>query len=57
MALDRKIAYIDLSTGKVTIKPIPLEMRKKYIGSRGVDAYFHDKDPELSWFQEINLSG
>ena len=32
MALDRKIAYIDLSTGKVTIKPIHLEMRKKYIG-------------------------
>ncbi|MDZ7761407.1 MAG: aldehyde ferredoxin oxidoreductase family protein [Desulfovermiculus sp.] len=39
MALDRKIAYIDLSSGKVTIKPIPLEMRKKYIGGRGMDAY------------------
>ena len=39
MALDRKIAYIDLSTGEIEIKPIPLEMRKKYLGGRGLDAY------------------
>lgn len=39
MALNRKIAYIDLSTGKVAVKPIPLEVRKKYLGGRGLDAY------------------
>ncbi len=39
MALDRKIAYIDLATGKIEIKPIPLEARKKFIGGRGLDAY------------------
>ena len=39
MALDRKIAYIDLTTGNIAIKPIPLEVRKKYIGGRGLDAY------------------
>jgi aldehyde:ferredoxin oxidoreductase len=39
MALDRKIAYVDLSTGKIHIKPIPLQMRKKFIGGRGMDAY------------------
>ena len=39
MALDRKIAYIDLSTGKIEIKPIPLDVRKKFIGGRGLDAY------------------
>jgi aldehyde:ferredoxin oxidoreductase len=39
MALDRKIAYIDLSTGKIEVKPISLEMRKKYLGGRGLDAY------------------
>jgi aldehyde:ferredoxin oxidoreductase len=39
MALDRKIAYINLTTGDVEIKPIPLEMRKKFIGGRGMDAY------------------
>jgi aldehyde:ferredoxin oxidoreductase len=39
MALDRKIAYIDLTTGYTEIKPIPLEVRKKFMGGRGLDAY------------------
>jgi len=39
MALNRKIAYIDLSTGKIEIKPIPLDMRRKFLGGRGLDAY------------------
>lgn len=39
MALDRKIAYINLSTGDIDIKPIPLDVRKKFIGGRGLDAY------------------
>jgi aldehyde:ferredoxin oxidoreductase len=39
MALNRKIAFIDLSTGKIEIKPIPIEVRKKFLGGRGLDAY------------------
>ncbi len=39
MALNRKIAYIDLSTGDIETKPIPLDARKKYLGGRGLDAY------------------
>ena len=39
MALDRKIAYIDLTTGDIKVKPIPLEVRRKFIGGRGLDAY------------------
>ena len=39
MALNRKIAYIDLSTGDIQTKPIPLEIRKKFLGGRGLDAY------------------
>jgi aldehyde:ferredoxin oxidoreductase len=39
MALNRKIAYIDLSTGKIEVKPIPIETRKKFLGGRGLDAY------------------
>jgi aldehyde:ferredoxin oxidoreductase len=39
MALNRKIAYIDLSSGKVDTKPIPLDMRKNFLGGRGLDAY------------------
>ena len=39
MALNRKIAYINLTTGEVEVKPIPLEVRKKFLGGRGLDAY------------------
>lgn len=39
MALNRKIAYIDLSTGKIETQPIPVEIRKKFLGGRGLDAY------------------
>jgi aldehyde:ferredoxin oxidoreductase len=39
MALNRKIAYIDLSKEKIKVEPIPLEWRKKFLGGRGLDAY------------------
>ncbi|MBU8910924.1 MAG: aldehyde ferredoxin oxidoreductase family protein [Desulfobacterales bacterium] len=39
MALDRKIAYINLTTGEVEVKPIPLDVRRKFLGGRGLDAY------------------
>jgi aldehyde:ferredoxin oxidoreductase len=39
MALDRKIAYINLATGEVEVKPIPLDVRRKFLGGRGLDAY------------------
>ncbi|MFC1952504.1 aldehyde ferredoxin oxidoreductase family protein [Chloroflexota bacterium] len=39
MALNRKIAYIDLTNGTIETKPISIEMRKKFLGGRGLDAY------------------
>jgi len=39
MALKRKIAYINLSTGESKTAPIPVEMRKLYLGGRGLDMY------------------
>ena len=39
MALDRKIAYINLTTGEIEVKPIPLDVRRKFLGGRGLDAY------------------
>lgn len=39
MALSRRIAYIDLSTGKIETRPIPIEVRRKFLGGRGLDAY------------------
>ena len=39
MALNRKLAIIDLTTGKIEVKSIPIEVRKKFLGGRGLDAY------------------
>jgi len=36
---NRKIAYVDLSNGKVSQKPIPKEIRTLYLGGRGIDMY------------------
>ena len=35
MALNRKIATIDLSTGEIETAPIPIEMRKMYLDKDG----------------------
>jgi len=39
MSLNRKLGIVDLSTGEIEIKPIPIELRKKFIGGRGLDMY------------------
>ena len=39
MALDRKIAYIDLTSGKIKIQPIPPKIRQLFLGGRGLDMY------------------
>jgi aldehyde:ferredoxin oxidoreductase len=39
MPLNRKIAYIDLTTGDISITPIPLDIRRRFLGGRGLDAY------------------
>ncbi|UCF91163.1 MAG: aldehyde ferredoxin oxidoreductase family protein [Desulfobacterales bacterium] len=39
MALNRKIAYIDLDKDEIKVEPIPREWRRKFLGGRGLDAY------------------
>ena len=39
MALNRKIAYINLTTGEIETKPIPISIRRKFLGGRGLDMY------------------
>ncbi len=39
MVWNRKIAYIDLTTGKTVQKSIPKKIRMKYLGGRGVNMY------------------
>ncbi|MCK4692379.1 MAG: hypothetical protein KAT23_02030, partial [Anaerolineales bacterium] len=39
MALNREIAYIDLSTAEIKTAPIPIGVRQLYLGGRGLDMY------------------
>ncbi len=39
MAMKRKIAFIDLSTGKIETQAISEKIRRKFIGGRGLDSY------------------
>jgi aldehyde:ferredoxin oxidoreductase len=39
MPLNRKIGYIDLTSGQIETQAISLDMRRKFIGGRGLDAY------------------
>ncbi len=37
MALNGKIAFVNLTTGQIQSEPVTPEMRKKYLGGRGID--------------------
>ena len=52
-----KIAYADLSAGKVTIKPTPPELKKKYIGGRGfgIRLLTDMVDPKIDPLSEKNI--
>jgi len=39
LVLNRKIAYVNLSSREVVQKPIPREMRTLYLGGRGINMY------------------
>lgn len=40
MPLNRKTAFINLSTGEVDVRAVPLTLRKKYFGGRGLNMYY-----------------
>jgi len=52
-----KIAYADLSAGKVTIKPTPPELKKKYLGGRGfgIRLLTDMLDPKIDPLSEKNI--
>ena len=43
MVLDRKIAFIHLRDGSIEIAPISLDLRRKFLGGRGVNMYLLSK--------------
>jgi aldehyde:ferredoxin oxidoreductase len=41
--LDRKIAYIDLSEESIQIQPLPVDLRRRFLGGRGLNMYLLSK--------------
>jgi len=57
MVSNRKIAYINLSTGKVVQKPVPKVVRQLYLGGRGIDMYllFNHVRPRIDPLSRENV--
>lgn len=49
MVWNRKIAYVNLSTNKVSVKTVPKQIRSLYLGGRGVDMYllYNHAEPKI----------
>ncbi len=56
MLLDRKIASIHLDDSSVTVTPLPLDLRKKFLGGRGTTMYILSRfySPTLDPFSPQN---
>jgi aldehyde:ferredoxin oxidoreductase len=56
MVLDRKIAFIHLHNGSIEIAPISLDLRRKFLGGRGINMYLLSKSysPSLDPFSPEN---
>lgn len=57
MALKGKVAFIDLSKGEITKKPIPAKLRRLFLGGRGIAAYllYHHLKPGADAFGPDNV--
>ena len=58
MTLNKKIAYIDLATREIESQPIPLVLRQKYIGGRGLDMYllYNHVKPNIDALGQENVA-
>ena len=56
MVLDRKVAFINLTDQSVEIKPISLDLRRQFLGGRGINMYLLSKSysPQLDPFSPEN---
>ena len=56
MVLDRKIASVDLSDESVQIRSVPIEIRRKFLGGRGLNMYLLSRSysPALDPFSPDN---
>ncbi len=54
--LDRKIAFVDLGAGSVEVQSVPIDLRRQYIGGRGMNMFLLSKyyTPSLDPFAPEN---
>jgi len=54
--LDRKIAFVDLGAGSVEVQSVPIDLRRQYIGGRGMNMFLLSKyyTPSLDPFTPEN---
>jgi len=54
--LERNIAFVDLDTASIQVQPFPLDLRRKYIGGRGMNMFLLSKyySPSLDPFAPKN---
>ncbi len=51
-----RIAHVDLTAGKVDVRPIPEDLKRKYIGGRGLGVKFvYDNGPKVDPLSPENL--
>ncbi|UCH31520.1 MAG: aldehyde ferredoxin oxidoreductase family protein [Candidatus Bathyarchaeota archaeon] len=57
MVVNRKIAYINLSTGKITQKIVPKTLRTLYLGGRGINMYllYNHLSPKIDPLSQNNI--
>ncbi|MDH5482245.1 MAG: aldehyde ferredoxin oxidoreductase family protein [Candidatus Bathyarchaeota archaeon] len=57
MVWKRRIAYINLTTGKIISKPIPKQLRQLYLGGRGINMYllYNHLTPEVDPLSSENI--
>jgi len=54
--LERNIAFVDLDTASIQVQPFPLDLRRKYVGGRGMNMFLLSKyySPSLDPFAPKN---
>jgi aldehyde:ferredoxin oxidoreductase len=53
MVLERKVAFINLTDDSIEIKPVPLYLRKKFLGGRGINMHFLSQSFPAAQFEGL----
>jgi aldehyde:ferredoxin oxidoreductase len=55
MVLETKVAFINLTDDSIEIKPVPLSLRKKFLGGRGINMHFLSQSFPVAQFVGLSV--